>query len=87
MNNDLKNFLDGKIKEIEDNTSFIRGLPYDDEKLDLIMKTCIEISNFVLDLVKKEVEISMLEHNETRHGDTPDDAYARISTIINNLRV
>ena len=99
MTNDLKNFLDGKIKEIEDNTSFIRGLPYDDEKLDLIMKTCIEISNFVLDLVEKKLtEIEKRKENvllSSNIQDHLDDAITagkegykhQVSTIINNLRV
>lgn len=69
------------------------------EKLDLIMKTCIEISNFVLDLVEKKLpEIEKRKENvllSSNIQDHLDDAITagkegykhQVSTIINNLRV
>lgn len=87
MNNDLKNFLEVKIKEVEDNTNLLRGLSNDDEALDLIMKTYTEISNFVLDLVQKEVE-----NIENPYSSLDSEWYEGaecmrrdISTVINSL--
>lgn len=34
---------------------------------------------------KEDVRDCMYEHNVARHGNTPDDAYARVSEALNNL--
>lgn len=95
MTNDLKNFLEVKLKEVEDNTNLLRGLPNDDEALDLIMKTYTEVSNFVLDLVENEIDNKRALDSEIFAASGNNDEESRdrikvledISTIINKLRV
>jgi len=52
-------------------------------------EACTELDNYfklsqlsLPEAVKEMVDIEQAEHNEARHGSTPDDAYDRISTTL-----
>jgi hypothetical protein len=42
------------------------------------------ITQKILEVIKKEIHDCMCEHNETRHGDKPDDAYDRVLDLFTN---
>lgn len=80
--NNIQQFLEEEKEKVR-NAYFYKA-----DDFDVMLKDHdTRLINFILSEVEREVGISMAEHNETRHGSTLDDAYARVSTIINNLRV